>query len=151
MNITKKKNITLEILAVLTFLTPSLASAFSLSTAGVNFKSIICYILSILYLVIPILFGLAIIFFFWGLSKFILNSTGNEKEIQVGKSYMVWGLVALFVLVSFRAIISIITGQFGFGNASFFPFIGGSASSSAICGERELTPSIEANFLIELP
>lgn len=149
MDITKKKNIILETLGLLTFLTPSLASAFSLTTAGVNFKSIICYVLSILYLVIPILFGLAIIFFFWGLSKFILNSTGNEKEIQVGKSYMVWGLVALFVLVSFRAIISIITGQFGFGNASFFPFIGGNATSSAICGERQLEPSIDSRLIFE--
>ena len=45
----------------------------------------------------PLVFSLALLFFFWGLATFILKS-GEDKEI--GKQRMIWGLVALFVMFS---------------------------------------------------
>lgn len=70
----------------------------------------------------PILFSLSFVVFFWGLSKFILNS-GSKDEIEKGKNYMVWAILALFILISFRAIISFITSDFGFGSSSTTPQI----------------------------
>lgn len=70
----------------------------------------------------PILFSIAFIVFFWGLSKFILNSD-NEEEIRKGKNYMVWGILVLFILISFRAIISFMTNELGLGSASVIPTI----------------------------
>ena len=46
---------------------------------------------------IPIVFGLALLFFFWGMANYILKS-GQEKDD--GKKIMVWGVVALFVMSS---------------------------------------------------
>ena len=80
------------------------------------------YVLSLIYILIPILFGLAFVVFFWGLSKFILNS-GNKDEIKKGKDYIMWGILALFILISFRGIISFLAGEFEFGSAKAFPFL----------------------------
>jgi len=58
-------------------------------------------------LVIPLLVGLALMFFIWGLVVFIMNS-GNEQERQVGKQKMIWGIVALFVIVSVWGIVRLL-------------------------------------------
>ena len=105
----------------LTVFLPALASAaFSLSAGGETFKSVINYVLDVINILNPILFALAFIVFFWGLSKFILNS-GKPEERKNGRSYMAWGVLALFVLLSFQAIISAATGANGLdigGNSS---------------------------------
>lgn len=88
--------------------------AFSLSQAGLNFKGIIDYILSIIGLLNPILFTLAFLLFFWGLSKFILSS-GSAAEVEKGKSYMIWGILALFILLTFMAIIRLVSNDLELG------------------------------------
>lgn len=70
----------------------------------------------------PILFSLSFVVFFWGLSKFVLNSDSKE-EIEKGKNYMVWAVLALFVLVSFRVIISFISSDLGLGDSNITPSI----------------------------
>ena len=50
---------------------------------------------------IPILIGVAVIFFFYGLVKYI-----REPEKQDGKKIMIAGLISLFVMVSLWGIIS---------------------------------------------
>ncbi len=70
----------------------------------------------------PILFSLCFVVFFWGLSKFILNS-GSKDEIEKGKNYMAWAVLALFILISFRAIITFITSDLGFGSSTSTPQI----------------------------
>ena len=89
----------------------NLAQLFQL--AGQNFTGVIGYILSIVQILNPLLFIVALLTFFWGLSKFILSS-GNAVEVQKGKSYMLWGILVLFILLSFMAIIKLVSGQFEF-------------------------------------
>ncbi len=102
------------------FLTPVLVFGFSLKAS--TFRSFILYILSIIYVLIPILFALAFIFFFWGLSKFILNS-GSKTDIDNGKNYMIWGIVILFVLISFRTIIGLISKELEIGDGGSVPIL----------------------------
>lgn len=82
--------------------------------AGSNFKSLIGYILSIINVLVPMLSGLAFIVFFWGLSKFILNS-GKPEEIKNGRNYMMWAILALFILFTFRTIITLVSGDLELG------------------------------------
>lgn len=56
-------------------------------------------------LVIPILFGLSLIYFFWGVGQFILHDAGNDKTREDGKKKMMWGIIALFVFISIFGII----------------------------------------------
>jgi len=82
--------------------------------ASSNFKTLLDYILGIFNILIPILEGLAFIVFFWGLSKFILNA-GNKDAISNGRKYMIWGILVLFILLSYQAIIGWVSDQFELG------------------------------------
>jgi len=130
------KHTFLKVAGFIVLLTPTLT--FALAS---TFKGVICDVVGLLQILVPILFGLALILFFWGLSKFIINSSGNEKELQTGKNYMYWGIIAMFVLFTFRAIIGLVTNDLGFGDAKALPFLPGSAS---VCG-----PSfgVDTNFI----
>lgn len=65
----------------------------------------------ILNLVVPIVFSLAIIFFFYGLAQFIRSV--SDKTIEEGKNKMKWGVIALFVIVSIWGIIRYIGDSVG--------------------------------------
>ena len=111
---------------------PACVYAQSLITPTGTIKNVICNIISILALIDPILFFCAFVLFFWGLSKYILRSSGSEKEIQVGRNYMLWGILALFVLLSVQAFVSILTNEF-FGIKPAIPQLPGSGSAGPGC------------------
>jgi len=54
---------------------------------------------------IVILVGVALLVFFWGLAKFIFRVGGDENAVEGGKRLMIWGLIALFVMLSVWGII----------------------------------------------
>lgn len=91
-------------------LIPSLALALS----G-TFKDVIMYVISLINILIPILFALALVVFFWGLSKFVINAD-NKTSLENGKKYMMWGILALFFLFSYRSIIAIFARELEIGN-----------------------------------
>ena len=62
---------------------------------------------------IPVLFGLSMVYFLWGLGQFILHDTGNEKTRADGKNKMIWGVVALFVFLSIYGILNTIGDLIG--------------------------------------
>lgn len=47
----------------------------------------------------PIVVGIALLAFFWGLAKYIFSANDDEKKKE-GRNIMIWGVVALFVMVS---------------------------------------------------
>ncbi|MDO8569178.1 MAG: hypothetical protein Q7R89_00070 [bacterium] len=55
---------------------------------------------------IAVLVGMALVVFFWGLARFIFRVGGDEKAVEGGKKLMIWGLLALFVMLSVWGIIS---------------------------------------------
>jgi hypothetical protein len=54
-------------------------------------------------LLIPILVGVAVIVFFWGLVKYIRSSGEGHAE---GRNIMIAGLISLFVMVSLWGVIA---------------------------------------------
>jgi Type IV secretion system pilin len=54
---------------------------------------------------IVVLLGAALVVFIWGLVKFIFRIGGDEKAVEAGKKLMLWGLIALFVMISVWGII----------------------------------------------
>lgn len=109
-------------ISFLSAFSPIFVFSASIDLANSDLGGVIRYLIEILALLNPILFSLAFVVFFWGLSKFILNS-GNKDEIEKGKNYMMWGIIALFILVSFRVIISFVSDDLGLGNATIIPKI----------------------------
>ena len=67
---------------------------------------------NIVELLIPIAFAAALLFFFWGLARYIL-AAGNEEAKESGKNIMIWGVIALFVMASVWGIVAFIGDFFG--------------------------------------
>lgn len=62
--------------------------------------------------VIPLLFTLATAAFIWGIIQYFLNPE-NEENRKKGKSFMIWGIIALFVMVSMWGLVGVIGNTFG--------------------------------------
>lgn len=86
-----------------------------------NFTEVICLILDFISNLVPVIIGLTVITFLWGLAKFIL-AAGDEKKIQDGKNLMVWGIIGIFVMVSVWGIVRIVYGSF-FSGPIGLPFL----------------------------
>jgi Type IV secretion system pilin len=54
------------------------------------------------------IFGLSVVFFFWGTGQFILNA-GDEKYRADGKKKIVWGIIALTVYASIYGILNLMS------------------------------------------
>lgn len=89
------------------FFTSSLGFAASRD----NFKDLVekTIIKDILNPVVLLLISLAIVFFLWGVFKFI-KEEGNKKE--EGKEFMFWGIVGIFVMVSVWGLVNILSNTF---------------------------------------
>ena len=82
-----------KIIIASSLLLPVVSSAAPLSRTKIIFRELG----NLIGLLIPIVFGLALLLFFWGIAKYIW-SAGTDKD--EGKKIMVWGVVALFVMSS---------------------------------------------------
>lgn len=71
--------------------------------------------------VVPLLVGLAVAGFVYGIIKYFLNPENEEKKKE-GKTFMPWGLIALFVIVSMWGIVAIFTATFTPGGSGM-PFL----------------------------
>ncbi|MEX2010199.1 MAG: hypothetical protein WD874_00110 [Parcubacteria group bacterium] len=87
-----------------------------------NFKELIDIFIELIRAALPVIFGLALLVFLWGLAKFIFKVGGDEKAVEDGKNLMKWGIIALFILVSFWSILALVHGDLGFG-AFGVPFL----------------------------
>jgi uncharacterized membrane protein YidH (DUF202 family) len=61
--------------------------------------------------ILPLLFLIALTWFIWGTIQFIRNSDNQEKRKE-GRKRMLWGIIALFVMVSYLGITAIFTETF---------------------------------------
>lgn len=68
--------------------------------------------------IVPLLFAVAILVFIWGVVQFIANADNEEKRKQ-GRDFMVYGILALFVMVSVWGLVRVLTNTFGV--KSFIP------------------------------
>lgn len=80
-----------------------------------NFTELIRLFLGIINPLLIILVGLALLAFFKGLIAFIYNS-GDQKNHEAGRNLMIWGLVGIFVMVSFLGILRMAYRDLGFKN-----------------------------------
>ncbi len=78
-----------------------------------NFSQLVGIFKDLIYATMPVLAGLSLLVFIWGLVKFIMKA-GDAKSHEEGIALMKWGLIALFVMLSFSAIIAFFYGDFGF-------------------------------------
>ena len=77
---------------------------------------------------IIVIFGIATLYFLWGVAEFI-GKASDEKGREEGKQKIIWGLVGLAIMVSVYGIVGMISdffldvnggGGFGSGGGGFF-------------------------------
>jgi hypothetical protein len=85
------------------------------SGAPRNFSELMCYVTDTLLLLVPLLSVASLLYFFWGIVKF-LRSAGDGDERSRAKNSLMWGTIALFVMVSLWGIVSYLSGDF-FGDS----------------------------------
>lgn len=59
----------------------------------------------------PIVVAIALLFFFWYLANFLLKA-GDEAERDKARQGMIWGIIALFVMVSVWGLVNVIATTF---------------------------------------
>lgn len=62
--------------------------------------------------VVPLLFSIATVAFIWGIIQYFLNPDNEEKR-KTGKSYMLWGIIGLFVMLSMWGLVGVLSNTFG--------------------------------------
>jgi FtsH-binding integral membrane protein len=80
----------------------------------------------ILQSLFPILIGAALMFFIFGLVRFISKS-GDAKTHAEGRQFMIWGLIGLFVMIAFMGIVAFFYSDFGFSRPLGLPVLPDSA------------------------
>ncbi len=61
---------------------------------------------------ILLLFALAVVYFLFGMMKFIQNQDNAEAQSE-GKQHMVWGIIGIFIMVAVYGILGFITTTLG--------------------------------------
>ncbi len=75
-----------------------------------NVKSLAESIGDIINILIPIIFALAMLFFFWGLAMYIF---GGEHKADQAKKTMIWGVVAIFVMAAVWGLVAFLGDALG--------------------------------------
>lgn len=99
-----------------------------------KFQDVLCYITGIINnAVIPLIFAVAIVMFVWGVIQFFIINANEEAKRAQGKQFMIWGIIALAVMLSVWGLVGILGATFGVGT-SILPKVTppGSGSSSQL-------------------
>ncbi len=68
----------------------------------------------------PLLISLSVIVFVIGVIKYIAGADDSAKRTE-GRNFMIYGLVALFVMVSVWGLVGILQGTFGLNSSPVIP------------------------------
>ncbi len=80
-----------------------------------NLGSLVSQFGGIVTKVIPIIFAIALIYFFWGLVVF-LRAAGDPKAKEAGQNQMIWGIIAIAVMLSVYGLVYWLQQNLGITN-----------------------------------
>jgi hypothetical protein len=100
-------------------LTPLTGAASTCSLANnPTFKDLLCYITGIINdSIIPLIFAVATVMFVWGVVQFFIINANEEKKREQGRQFMIWGIIALAVMLSVWGLVGIVGSTFGVGSS----------------------------------
>ena len=95
------------------FLLPAVAFAQSLQNTT-NATSLFANVRSILNAVVPIIIALGVVYILWGIIQ--SYTRGDEEKRKEGHMKVLYGIIALFVMVSIWGLVNILVGTAGLSN-----------------------------------
>jgi hypothetical protein len=110
----KQRGIFLKILSFLIFLAPfiSYAQPEEPLIGPLQASSLLVLIATYINDAVPIVIGLGVLLFIWGVIGFIRNAD-NEKERANARRFIIFGIIAIFVMVSVWGLVNIILNSLG--------------------------------------
>lgn len=103
------------LLSILTLaLTPVLAFAQGAAPVTRTVDGFLNYVIYLAGRALPLLILSAVVLLLFGIVKTFFWNSGEEKE--KGKSFVIWGIVALFVMVSVWGLVNILRSTFQLDN-----------------------------------
>lgn len=78
-----------------------------------KFQDVLCYFTGIINnSIIPLMFAVATVAFVWGSIKFFLIDADEEAKREQGRQFMMWGIIALAVMISVWGLVGILGSTF---------------------------------------
>lgn len=108
------KIITISVLSLFTGI--SIASAQGVN--GTPILSLLGLAQTVISQSVPILIGLAMVTFFYGIVMFLWKGKEGGETLEKAKHFMIYSLVAIFVMVSIWGIIAVMQNIFGVNNVT---------------------------------
>ncbi len=88
-------------------------TVFTDTSTDLNFTTLANKFSGIANVIIPFLIGVAFVIIVWGIFKYILHA-GDSEQVAKGRMYIVYGVIALFLMLSFWGFVTMIhTSLFG--------------------------------------
>ena len=107
------------IASIIVLATPMLASA-QLVVGEQSATGLVKFIQSALNTAVGLLIAAAVVWFLWGVFKFIM-SAGDSKARDEGRSAMIYGIIGLAVMVSVWGLVRWVTNTAGTSGGSALP------------------------------
>ena len=83
-----------------------------------DFKSLVSNITTgILAPLIPLIIGLAVVVFLWGVLRFIV-AAGDVKKREEGRNFIIWGLIGITIMLSIWGLVKILTDTLNLDNTA---------------------------------
>lgn len=82
-----------------------------------SFRDLVYQFVDLINITIPVLGGLALLLFLFGLARYVYKS-GDAKGKSAEKEMIKWGLLALFVIFSIGGILQVLKGAFPYTTES---------------------------------
>ena len=84
-----------------------------LSPTNPKFQDLAIYVACIISKsIIPLIFALALAMFVWGVVQYVIYSSEEAKK-EKGRQFMIWGIIALTVMVSVWGLVKMLGNSFG--------------------------------------
>jgi len=90
------------------------------TTAVTDADTLFTQINNIISKIVPLFIGIAVIYLLYAAISFITSAEDAEKK-KVAQNKLIYGIIALFVMVSIWGLVSILTGTFGFSENKAAP------------------------------
>lgn len=97
---------------------PVLAFAQGANLSGLS--QLVTQIGGIIAKIIPLMFAIAIVYFFWGLIQF-LRGAGDPKMHDQGKMHMIYGIIAIAVMISVYGLVAWLQTNLGVSSVTSLP------------------------------
>lgn len=83
-------------------------------------QGLLCKVNELLGAVIPVLIGLGIVYFIWGVITYVIAS--DEEAKKAGRNRVIYGIIGLAVIVGLWGLVAILRNTFGLNNTQNINF-----------------------------